>query len=249
MQDLLTKYSVYAPLSNISAESTAIAFVNYFICRFGCPRSILTDQGRNFISLFMKNITKKFRIQHFRTTAYHPQSNGSLERSHSVLMEYLKCFVRKEEEWDELIERASFSYNTSVHEGTGFTPHELIFGTPARIPSSFNPEPDSATYCYQLTSLFVKIRDLQRTAKANLERAKRKSKEYYDRRVNQAMFEPGDSVFLINNHKTDKFSAEYLGPYRVIEVLNHENVRIKINSTNRIVHSNKLKKAYSSEPG
>jgi len=249
MQDLLTKYSIYAPLSNISAESTATAFVNYFICRFGCPRSILTDQGRNFISLFMKNITKKFRIQHFRTTAYHPQSNGSLERSHSVLMEYLKCFVRKEEEWDELIERASFSYNTSVHEGTGFTPHELIFGTAARIPSSFNPEPDSATYSYHLTNLFVKIRDLQRTAKANLEKAKRKSKEYYDKRVNQATFEPGDKVFLINNHKTDKFSAEYLGPYRVIEVLNHENVRIEINSTNRIVHTNKLKKAYSSEPG
>lgn len=123
MQDLLTKYSVYAPLPNASAASTAKAFINYFICRFGCPKGILTDQGSNFIGLLMKTITRKFRIMQFRTTAFHPQSNGSLERSHHVLVEYLKCFVNSEDNWDELMERASFSYNTAVHEGTGYTSH------------------------------------------------------------------------------------------------------------------------------
>lgn len=59
----------------------------------------------------------------FQTTAFHPQSNGSLERSHHILVEYLKCFVNSEDNWDELMERASFLYNTSVHEGTGYTSH------------------------------------------------------------------------------------------------------------------------------
>ncbi|XP_036142126.1 uncharacterized protein LOC118645358 [Monomorium pharaonis] len=249
MQDLLTKYSVYAPLSNISAESTATAFVNYFICRFGCPRSILTDQGRNFMSQLMKSITKKFRIQQLRTTAYYPQSNGSLERSHMVLMEYLRCFVRKENDWDKFIERASFSYNTSVHEGTGFTPHELIFGSPARIPSEFNSDPEPETYGNRLMKVFSEIRDLQRNAKENLDKAKQKSKTYYDKRVNAIIINPGDSVFLINNLKTNKFVTEYLGPYKVVEVMDHENVRLEINGTTRVVHTNKLKRAYPRNAG
>ncbi|KYN23186.1 hypothetical protein ALC57_04400, partial [Trachymyrmex cornetzi] len=74
------------PLSDTRTETTAAAFIYYFICRFGCPRSILIDQGRNFMSLFMEAIAKRFLIRLFRTSAHHPQSNGLLERSHAVLM-------------------------------------------------------------------------------------------------------------------------------------------------------------------
>ncbi|KMQ88537.1 enzymatic polyprotein endonuclease reverse [Lasius niger] len=249
MQDLLTKYSIYAPIPDAKAEITANAFIKYFICRFGCPRSILTDQGRNFISHLMRTVMKKFRIRHFRTTAYHPQSNGSLERSHIVLVEYLKCFINKEEYWDELIERASFSYNTAVHEGTGYSPHELIFGYTARIPSSYNCDDDPETYNAYLTNLFEKTRDLQESARANLIKAKERSKMYYDKRVNAVTFKVNDNVFLINDAKTDKFSKEYHGPYRVIEVLNHENVKLKIGKSIRIVYVNRLRKAHYNEPG
>lgn len=53
MQDLLTKYSIYAPLNNCRADTTIIAFINYFICRFKCPKSILTDQGTNFVIVIL----------------------------------------------------------------------------------------------------------------------------------------------------------------------------------------------------
>ena len=81
-------------------------------------------------------MAKRFRIKQFRTTAFHPQSNGSLERSHDVLGEYLKQFVAKNSEWDDWLELAMFSYNTSVHKGTKCTPYELVFGKLNREPSS-----------------------------------------------------------------------------------------------------------------
>ena len=81
-------------------------------------------------------MAKRFRIKQFRTTAFYPQSNGPLERSHHVLGEYLKQFVAKNSEWDNCLELAMFSYNTSVHEGTKCTPHELVFGKLAREASS-----------------------------------------------------------------------------------------------------------------
>ena len=81
-------------------------------------------------------MAKRFRIKQFRTTAFHPQSNGSLERSHHVLGEYLKQFAAKNSEWDDWLELAMFCYNTSVHEGTKCTPYELVVGKLAREPSS-----------------------------------------------------------------------------------------------------------------
>ena len=57
---------------------------------------LLTDQGRNFIGDLMKRIAKIFRIRKFRMTAFHPQSNGSLEQSHHTLGECLKQYTNEQ---------------------------------------------------------------------------------------------------------------------------------------------------------
>jgi len=84
----------------------------------------------------MRAIARRFKIATYKTTAYRPQSNGSVERAHHVLWEYLKQVVNNKADWDEYLELANLSYNTSVHEGTGYTPHELVFGKTARVPTS-----------------------------------------------------------------------------------------------------------------
>jgi len=66
-------------------------------------RQYLQIKERIFLVLSIRNLTKKFNIKQYKTTAYHPQSNGSLERSHHVLIEYLKTQITKEMEWDEHI--------------------------------------------------------------------------------------------------------------------------------------------------
>ncbi|KAL6417861.1 hypothetical protein ACFW04_012476 [Cataglyphis niger] len=169
IQDLLTKYSLALPLKHAGAIDVADAFTNEFICTFGAPKAILTDQGSHFLNSLMRNVARKFKIRHFRTTAYRPQSNGSVERSHQVLWEYLKHYVDKTNEWDTYLRLASFSYNTSVHEGTQFTPHELVFGKTARVPSSetdTTQEPNES-YAKYLVELFNKIKDAQTIAREN----------------------------------------------------------------------------------
>ena len=83
------------PLPNHQASTIADAFVKKFICIFGSPKGVLTDQGRDFFSNLLKRLAKRFRIKQYRTTALHPQSNGSLERSNHVAGEYHKQFVAK----------------------------------------------------------------------------------------------------------------------------------------------------------
>jgi len=120
------------PLPDQTSETIAEVFVDRFICVLEAPKAILTDQGRNFISDLMKKIAKIFRIRKFRTTAFHPQSNGSLERSQYALGEYLK-HANEQKQWDKWISLAIFNYNTSVHEATKHTPYELVFGKIARM--------------------------------------------------------------------------------------------------------------------
>lgn len=78
--------------------SIAEAFIKDFICIYGAPKALLTDQPPTFFTSLMKAIASYFKIKQYRTTAYHPQSNGSIERSHHVLTEYLKMYTNRNSE-------------------------------------------------------------------------------------------------------------------------------------------------------
>ena len=243
LQDQLTKFCMGIPLHNQTAETIAEAFVDRFICVLGAPKTILTDQGRNFISDLMKKIAKIFRIRKFRTTAFHPQSNGSLERSHHALGEYLKQYANEQKQWDRWIGLAMFNYNTNIHEATKHTPYELVFGKIARIPSN---EPIASNdklenYNEYLINLVTQLHIIQGNARENVVSAKIKSKKYYDRKINPQTFKPGDHVFLLRGPKPGKFGDQYTGPHEILEILNRNNVRIRIKKNSRIVHPNRLR--------
>ena len=131
-------------------------------------------------------MAKRFRIKQSRTTAFHPQSNGSLERSHYVLGEYLKQFVAKNSEWDDWLELAMFSYNTSVHEGTNCIPYELVFGKLGREPTSepLSQQEKLQTYDDYLINFVTQLHEMRTQARENLISAKEKSKIYYDKKIN-----------------------------------------------------------------
>ena len=125
--------------------------------------------------------------------AFHPQSLGSLERSHHSLVEYLKQFG-SEQNWDLWLRFAMFLYNTSIHEATGFAPHTLVFGREANIPSSFARCKPEQTYSMYLDDLLKRLTETQSTAEQRLISAKWKSKRYYEQKLNMKPFRVGDVV-------------------------------------------------------
>jgi hypothetical protein len=86
-QDELSKYTIAVPISRQDAKTIARVFVEEIVLKFGIPQVILTEQGSNFLSELFTNVCKLLKIKKLKSTAFHPQTNGALERTHRVLVE------------------------------------------------------------------------------------------------------------------------------------------------------------------
>uniref|UniRef100_A0ABD2W5M3 RNA-directed DNA polymerase n=1 Tax=Trichogramma kaykai TaxID=54128 RepID=A0ABD2W5M3_9HYME len=244
MQDQLSKFCIGVPLPDATATTIADAMVRRLICTFGTPKVILTDQGRNFLSKLLQRVAKRFRIKQVRTTAFHAQSNGSLERSHHALAEFLKQYTNQESDWDQWIELATLNYNSSVQESTKHTPFEVVFGRLARLPSSrpLRECDQLPTYQGYIVNLVTKLNNIKKLAYDNLLESKHRNKKYYDRNLNPVTFKVGDHVFMKKEPKAHKLNDNNVGPFLILRVFDNYNVEIQTgkNST-KIVHSNRLR--------
>ena len=220
MQDNLTKYCIAVPIPDIKAEAVAHALTTNLILQYGAPRVILTDRGTSFINKLMQQLATIFKIHHVTTSGYRPQTNGALERSHIVLTEYISHYIKDYDDWDRLVPFAMFSYNTSVHETTNFTPYELVFGKLARCPNPFQDENENLPiYNSYLQDLIIRLSEMQTLAGNNLIKAKEKSKVYYDKSARPFKGKLGDMVRVQVEPKRGKFGERYHGPYRIVRTL------------------------------
>jgi len=146
-QDELSKYTLAVPIRQQDATTVAKAFVEVAL-KFRIPQAVLTEQGSNFMSEVFSNICKILKIK-VKCTAFHPQSNGALERTHCVLVEYLRCFILEDQSnWDKWLPYDTFVFNTTPHTSTGFTPHEVLFGRKPNIPGLLQRDPPDTQYTY-----------------------------------------------------------------------------------------------------
>ena len=248
MQDDLTRYLTVAPMPNQESQTVAETFVENYICKFGAPLELVTDNGANFVSTLMKDVCKILKIKKITTSAYHPQAN-LVERSNRELKMYLRQYVRgKPSTWDQHLPFFTFEYNTTENTSSGFSPFHLLYGYTARIPttiykrSSLN-ELSYNDYVHEMKKIFY---DLHQTAKANLIRSKEKRKEIYDRSSNNWQPMWGDLVLLkaVPTGLGQKLQETWRGPYEVVELPSEQTTTIRNGNKLEKVHNNRLKRYY-----
>lgn len=209
--------------------------------------SILTDQGSNFLSTLFKDVCKILKIKKIQCTAFHPETNGSLERSHRTLGEYLRNYSIKDPlNWDTWIPFSMFVYNTSIHCTTGFTPYELIFGHKAVLPTSLTHYVDiNYNYDDYAKDLKYRFQTSHRIAYENIKKKKIIRKLSYDKGTRSHSFRVGDLVLLTNEAKGNrKLKSLFVGPYKIIRVDSGENVTIRVGNSRKRVHCNRLRPFY-----
>ena len=100
--DYATCYPEAVPLHSIDAEHTAEELVKLF-SRVGVPKEILTDQGSNFNSQLLTEVYRLLKVKPIRTSPYHPQTDGLVERFNQTLKTMLrKCAMEEGKDWDKL---------------------------------------------------------------------------------------------------------------------------------------------------
>ena len=129
-----TRFPEAIPLRNINAKTIERALIKFFTL-VGLPKSIQSDQGSNFMSGLFQQVMSELNIEQYKSSAYHPESQGALERFHRTLKNMIRtyCF-QTEKHWDEGIHLLLIASRESVQESLGFSPFELVFGHSVRGP-------------------------------------------------------------------------------------------------------------------
>ena len=97
-------------MKTVDAESVADELVKMF-ARVGIPQEILTDQGTNFTSQLLAEIYRLLHVDALRTSPYHPQTDGLVERFNGTLKEMLKKTASTDgKDWDKLLPYVFFAY-------------------------------------------------------------------------------------------------------------------------------------------
>ena len=113
-QDNLSKYLLAIPMMTQTAEEVALNFMRYVVLQYGIPCSIVTDQGTQFMGDVLRRLCKLLKVHKINTSAYRPESNGALERTHKTMIEYLRCFCNpRGTDWNKWLPFACFVYNTT----------------------------------------------------------------------------------------------------------------------------------------
>ena len=126
-------------MSKQRASTSAKALVRNWICRFGVPDSIHSDNGRNFESKTFSEMCPLLSINKTPTSAYNPEGNSQVQNKYNSLHKTLRRMLKARVEdnpatWDEHLDFCVMAYRSSVHSSTGHNPFELMFGREMRIP-------------------------------------------------------------------------------------------------------------------
>ena len=224
-----TRFPEAIPLRNIKAKTIVNALVKFFTF-VGLPKSIQSDQGSNFMSGIFQQVMYELGIKQYKSSAYHPESQGALERFHQTLKNMIRsyCFDT-EKDWDEGIHLLLFAVRESVQESLGLSPFELVFGHTVRGPlkllkEKFLSDDDSSLNLLQYVSDFKnRLSKACDAAQSNLKSAQSKMKIRYDENAKDRNFEPGDKVLALLPIPGRPLQARYYGPYTVDKKLSDVN--------------------------
>ena len=247
---LYTKFPDAIPLRRVDNITVLEAMVDVF-SRYGIPSEILTDQGSVFTSKLTKQLNQSFGIHHVKTSPYHLQSDGALERWHACLKGMLKRTGLDLKNLDKLLKYLVFAYRDTPHCVTGYSPFSLMFGRDVWGPLDFlkmswaDGTCDDSAIGDWLISVKHKMADMAEVVSDRKVVAKSKMKRFYDRSASIKSFVEGDMVLVKNPLKHGKLGPSWSGPFEVQRQVSPVTYDIHLpgsRSRSSILHANMLKK-------
>jgi hypothetical protein len=203
MVDRTTRWLEATPLKTVEAATCADAFVDTWVSRYGVPADLTSDQGRQFTSAVWARLCHLLGVNHINTTAYHPQSNGMVERAHRQLKDALRARLAGAD-WPLHLPWVLLGLRSAPKEDSGTSSAELMFGTALALPAQFltAAEPPVADILQQLRQVQpLPTRPLPSSPSSTPPSA----------------LVAADFVYVRRGAAADPLAPQYSGPYQVLD--------------------------------
>jgi hypothetical protein len=221
---------------DITAEDLALLFFNHWYCENGLPKDIVSDRDKLFVSKFWRALHKLTGVKLKLSSAYHPETDGSSERSNKTINQCIRYHVRRNQKgWVRALPRIHFDIMNSVNASIGFSNFQIRLGRSPRIipplvPGIVDGPVSDEMDAMRARKLIENIETDVAEAKDNLFQAKVFQMHYANQaRSPEIPFKIGDKVMLSTLHRRQefkkkgekraaKFFPRFDGPYDIIDV-------------------------------
>ena len=226
--DYFTKWVEAELLASIIQQNVKKNFWKNIVCRFGVPKVLVSDHGRQFDNITFKDFCTHFGIQNHYSSPAHPQANGQAEVANRSLLKIIKTRLEEAKGvWPDELPSVLWAYRTTVRTSIGETPFKLAYGSEAVIPAEVHmanhrvmmyQEKDNIKQLRLNLDLIDKVR---MAAKHRTAKYKNLMVRQYDAMVKPRRFNIGDLVLKKVSLATKDPSYGKLGPnweepYRII---------------------------------
>ena len=204
-----------------TAAVTADRIMEGVVRLHGLPAAIVSDRDSKLTSNFWRSLCGRLGTKMAMSTAFHPQTDGKVERANATMEEVLRCYVSaRMDDWDQHLAAAELAMNTAVHDSTGISPFFATYGYEARLPwHTAEPEvqnDEAESHVDALQSVHIFCRDA-------LRRAKDQQRNWLQQRRRVVVYDVGDRVLLATKHlkvktPSSKLTSRFIGPFAITAV-------------------------------
>ena len=234
--DRATRWIEATPIPDIAATTIAYAFLEGWVSRFSVPLYVLTDQGKNFESELFYELSTLIGFHRLRTSGYHAQSNGFLERRHRTIKTAL---MARGKHWLSSLPVVLWGLR-AMPDSDGISPSLRVTGKTPLLPRDLFVDPDNPSphAGRPITKDFIKrYSKMMKTLDFTTPMTFRPSvKPYVPPQLRTCPY-----VWLRIDRTRRSLEAPYEGPYRVRERTNKTFVIEREDGTQSVVSIDRLK--------
>jgi hypothetical protein len=134
--DRITKTAHFLPMhTTYNAKKYAEIYLDQIVHLHAIPKTIISDCGAQFVAHFWEQFQQTLGTKLIRSSAYHPQTDGQIERINQILEDMLRaCVIQYDKHWDKCLALAEFSFNNSYQSSIKMAPFEALYGRQCRTP-------------------------------------------------------------------------------------------------------------------